>query len=1003
MTVHSHRLAQGRTIDRTKPLSFTFDGKTYTGYQGDTLASALLANGVKLIGRSFKYHRPRGILTAGSEEPNAMVHLRKGARQEANTRATVVELYDGLVAESQNRGDSLRNDPQRINDLFKRFLPAGFYYKTFMGPFRNTRLWMFFEAFIRKAAGMGTASNEADPDSYDSMSRHCEVLIVGAGPAGLMATKSAAASGVRVILVDERVEPGGQLRYENYEIDGHPANEWIKETISDLEEMNNVFILRRTTAFGYYDHNFIACVERVCDHMPTPVRYKPRQRLWNIQADQVVLATGSIEQPVVFGNNDRPNIMLASAVRAYLNEYGVLPGKRAVVFTSCDDAYRTAIDLNNAGATVEAIVDSRSMESTYAEECRSRKIKIFQGYAIVNTHGNADGVNAVDIQSLTGNKSGSKKINCDLVAMSNGWAPVIHLFSQSGGKTVWDDEHFIFVPGQSKQRERTVGAAQGSFSLKACLEEGSRAGADAATAAGANVDAIDAVAVPVTDELNETPYQPLWEAPDPEHGHPKKFVDHQDDVATTDIKLAHREGYVSVEHLKRYTTLGMGTDQGKTSNLSGLGIMAEVRGCSIPEAGLTTFRPPYTPVALGALGGAEIGEHFMPIRRTAIDSWHDEQDCEWIDAGVWRRPRYYPKAGETLRDAFLRETKMTRSSVGMCDVTTLGKIDLQGPDTAEFLERMYINHWKKLAVGKARYGMMLREDGYAYDDGTTSRIAEDHFVMTTTTANAVKVMSNLEFYLQAIWPDLRVKVTSVTEQWSAIAVAGPNSRSVLQKIIDIDMSNEAFPFMGASECVAAGIPKCRLFRISFSGELAFEINVPCDYGRFVWEQIYEAGQEFNIVPYGTETLGNMRIEKGHVAGPELDGRTTADDLGLGMMMSKKKEFVGKRLAYRDFFTAPDRKKFVGFVPLDGKTSLKPGSQIIANPHAAPPVDMIGHISSTGYCVEHHHPIGLGLIKGGLEAWEDKTVYMSYPLRDLTVPMKVVNPVFVDPEGERLRV
>ncbi len=997
MTTQSNRLTQGGFIDRTKTLSFRFDGKTYTGYQGDTLASALLANGVKLVGRSFKYHRPRGIFSAGSEEPNAMVHLREGARQEPNTRATVVELYDGLVAESQNRGKSLRGDPQRINDYIKNFLPAGFYYKTFMGPFRNTKLWMLFEGIIRKSAGMGTASNLPDPDSYDHMSRHCEVLVIGGGPAGLMATKAAAASGARVILIDERAGLGGQLRHERYEIAGQPALEWVEQTVLELKAMKNVFILERTSAFGYYDHNFIGCVERVSDHLPTPIGHKPRQRMWNLQANQVVHATGSHEQPIVFGNNDRPNIMLASAVRAYINEYAVLPGKQAVVFTSCDDAYRTAIELFDAGAKVEAMVDSRQEESVYAALLRDRNIKILQGHAIVNAYGKEDGVHAVDVQSLVDGKS--EKIQCDLVAMSNGWAPALHLFSQSGGKTSWDKERHIFVPGVSKQAECSVGAAKGSFDLKSCLEEGAHGGANAATVAGFPILQITA---PSTNELQETSYEPLWESPDPASGHPKKFVDHQDDVATSDVQLAHREGFVSVEHLKRYTTLGMGTDQGKTSNVSGIAIMANARGCSIPEAGHTTFRPPYTPVSLGALGGAEVGEHFMPIRRTAMDSWHDEQGCEWIDAGVWRRPRYYPKGGETINDAFHRETKMARSSVGMCDVTTLGKIDLQGPDTAELLERIYINHWKKLPVGKVRYGMLLREDGIAYDDGTTSRLDENHFVMTTSTANAVNVMANLEYYLQVTWPDLRVQVTSVTEQWSVMAVAGPNSRKVLEKIIDLDISNEAFPFMATSECVAAGIPKCRLFRISFSGELAFELNVPCDYGRHVWENVYEAGQEFDIVSYGTEAMGNMRIEKGHVAGPEFDGRTTAGDLGLGMMMSKKKEFIGKRLANRECLTASDRKKFVGLIPVDGRTPLKAGSQIVANDNSLPPVEMIGHITSTGYCVEKDHPIALGFIKGGIEAWEGKTVQMSYPLRNLTVPMKVVSPVFVDPEGERLR-
>ena len=997
MTEQINRLAQGGSIDREKLLSFSFDGKNYTGYDGDTLASALLANNVKLLARSFKYHRPRGVFSAGSEEPNAMVHLRKNARQEANTRATVIELYDGLVAESQNRGGSLRNDPQRINNLFKNFLPAGFYYKTFMGPFRNTRIWMFFESFIRKAAGMGKASTLADPDSYDCMSRHCEVLIIGAGAAGLMAAKSAAASGARVILVDERARFGGQLRHEHYKIEGQAAIDWVEQTVTELMALENVFMLNRTTAFGYYDQNFIGCVERVCDHLPEPTGHRPRQRIWNIQAKHVVLATGAHEQPLVFGNNDRPNIMLAYAVRAYINEYAVLPGQRAVIFTTCDDAYRTAIDLSDAGATVVAIIDSRCSESAYAQACRKRNIEILQEHAIVDTHGNVNGVDSVTVQSLSDKKS--RILDCDLVAMSNGWAPTLHLFSQSGGKVAWDPERHIFIPGNSKQNECSVGAAQGDFTLKACLEAASKAGAQAASAAGFS---IDAAATPVVAELHETPSQPLWEAPDPNAGRAKKFIDYQNDVSVSDVRLAHLEGYVSVEHLKRYTTLGMGTDQGKTSNLAGLGIMAEAHGRSIPETGLTTFRPPYTPVALGALGGAEIGSNFMPIRRTAFDAWHTEHGCKWIDAGLWRRPRYYPKSDETIRDAFIRETKMTRGSVGMCDVTTLGKIDLQGPDSAKFLERMYINHWLKLPVGKARYGMMLREDGIAYDDGTTARLGEQHFVMTTTTANAVKVMANLEFYLQAIWTDLRVQVTSVTEQWSVIAVAGPNSRKVLQKVVDVDMSNQVLPFMGVTECTAAGIAKCRLFRISFSGELAFEINIPCDYGHYVWQQIYDAGQEFGVVAYGTEAMGNMRIEKGHVAGPELDGRTTADDLGLGMMMSKKKEFIGKRLAYREALVSPERKKFVGFVPLDGHTALKAGSQIVVDPHASPPVEMLGHISSVGFCVEKKHPIALGLIKGGLEAWKDKTVYMSYPLRDLVVPMKVVSPVFVDPEGARLR-
>ena len=997
MNGQPRRLGKGGAIDRARPLSFRFDGRTYTGYEGDTLASALLANGVTLIGRSFKYHRPRGVFSAGQEEPNALVQLRQGARLEPNTRATMVELYEGLVAESQNRGASLRWDPQRINDLFKRFLPAGFYYKTFMGPFPNTRLWMWIEGFIRRAAGMGAASGLPDPDNYDHMSRHAEVLIIGAGPAGLMAARSAAAGGGRVILVEDRPEPGGRLCFEREQIAGQPAAAWARRTLAELEALANVFVLRRTTAFGYYDHNAIACVERISDHLPEPPPHQPRQRLWQLQARQVVLATGAHEQPLVFGNNDRPNIMLAGAVRAYINRYGVLPGERAVVFTTCDDAYRTALDLHDAGARVEAVVDARGAESAFAGACRERNIRLLQGYAVVNTRGNAAGVRAVEIQSLAGKQQ--LRLACDLVAMSNGWAPALNLFSQSGGKTAWDAARSIFVPGQSRQAERSAGAARGSFGLNACLREGAEAGARAAALAGC---AADPAPAPVVDEVKETAPAPLWEAPDPSTGRPKKFIDHQGDVSVDDVRLAEREGFIAVEHLKRYTTLGMGTDQGKTANVAGLAIMAAARGVTIPEVGHTVFRPPYTPVVLGALGGAEVGRLYQPLRRSALDAWHEARGCEWIAAGLWRRPRHYPQPGETRHAACIRETRLTRGSVGLCDVTTLGKIDLQGPDTALFLERVYINHWQKLPVGKARYGMMLREDGMAYDDGTTSRLGEQHYLMTTTTANAVGVLAHLEFYLQAVWPALRVRVTSVTEQWAALAVAGPNARRVLAKLVDIDISNAAFPFMAAAECQAAGIPGCRLFRISFSGELAFELNVPADYGQAAWERLYEAGREFDIAPYGTEALGNMRIEKGHVAGPELDGRVTAHDLGLGMMMSKKKAFIGQRMAGRACLITAKRQRFAGFVPADGKTPLRAGAQIIADPGARPPVEMLGHLSSTGYCVEHDHPIALGLICGGLEAWADKTVYMSFPLKGQSVPMKVVAPVFVDKEGERLR-
>lgn len=998
MSDQSNRLAAGGRIDRDKPLSFTFDGKSYTGYEGDTLASALLANGVILVARSFKYHRPRGIFSAGPEEPNALVGLRTGARAEPNTRATVAELYDGLVAVSQNRSPSLKYDIQAVNQLIARFIPAGFYYKTFIGPFSGTKLWMFFEKFIRQAAGMGTGSHEADPDRYERRNAQCDVLIVGGGPAGIGAALTAAGTGARVILVDENPVLGGRLLKERMTVDGAPGADWAATSAAALAGMDNVRVLTRTSAFGYYDGNVLGCVERVADHFPEPPDHLPRQRWWKIRAKRVVLATGAVEQPIVFGNNDRPGIMLAGAVRSYVNEYGVLPGKRAVVFTTNDDGYRTALDLVAAGGDVAAVVDPRTeATSPLIAAVEAAGIPVRRGKAVVNAHGHF-ALQSVDVSGMDGR--GADTIACDLLAMSGGWQPSVHLSSQTGAKPTWDASQGCFIPGQSTRPLSSAGSCAGHMDLAACLSEGYVRGAEAAAAAGFTSD--KTFDVPVTEVETVAPNAQIWEAPDPAGGHPKKFVDHQDDVAVSDVQLAHREGYVSVEHLKRYTTLGMGTDQGKTSNIAGLAIMAKLRGEDIPSVGTTTFRPPYTPIAIGAMGGPEVGQHYKPRRRSPMHDWHDGKDVEWIPAGLWDRPRFYPaRAGEPLREAYIRETKQTRGSVGLCDVTTLGKIDIQGPDAAELLNRVYTNGFAKLPVGKARYGLMLREDGQVFDDGTTSRLGENHFVMTTTTANAVTVMAKLEFYLQCVWPDLKAKVVSVTEQYAAIAVAGPNSRKVLEKLVDIDLSDAAFPFMACGPCVAAGVPG-RLFRISFSGELAFEINVPSDYGQHMWDALMDAGAEFGVVPYGLEALGNMRIEKGHVAGSELDGRTTAEDLGLGKMMSSKKDFLGKALAGRPGLTADTRKKLVGLVPVDGATMLPNGSQIIeeADRDAPPPIKMLGHVSSNGFSPELDLPIALGLLEGGL-AREGDTVLVANPLKGIFVPATVRNPMFLDPEGKRL--
>ncbi|HEV8313637.1 MAG TPA: 2Fe-2S iron-sulfur cluster-binding protein, partial [Burkholderiaceae bacterium] len=733
----------GSRIDRTQRLRFTFDGIAYEGYRGDTLASALLANGVHLVARSFKYHRPRGIFAAGSEEPNALVRLGSGARAEPNTRATQIALFDGLVATSQNRWPSLAFDLGAIANLCAPLLPAGFYYKTFMWP-----SWLLYERFIRAAAGMGIAPDGVDPDEYEHQHAHCDLLVVGGGRSGLAAAREAAKGGARVILCDE----------------------------GDPPPVEGVRTLARTTAFGRYDHGLVGLLES-------------RHRLWKVRTKELVLATGAIEQPLVFGNNDLPGVMLAGAMGRYAREFGVLPGRRVVLAGVHDSIHATASLLRDLGVQVTMV----------------------EGTEVVGAIGRQR-VQAIETQAGT--------IACDAVGVCGGFQPAVHLLAQMRVTT----------------GVRVVGRA-----------------------------ARPAMAPPVGNA---------------------GFVDLQNDVTVADIELAVREGYRSVEHLKRYTTLGMGTDQGKTSNLAGSAILADRLGKSLAEIGSTTFRPPYTPVTLGALAGRERGAHAEPTRLTPMHAWHAAHGARFINAGLWVRPQLYPRAGESDEACIEREARHVRSHAGMVDVSTLGKIELQGADVAEFLNRVYINNWHTLAVGRARYGVMLREDGFVFDDGTTSRLAEQHYLMTTTTANAEAVLRHLEFLLQIVWAELRVRLASVTEQWAALALAGPNSRAVLQKVADVNL-----PFLGVSTCRVAGIP-ARVLRISYSGELAYEIHVPANRGQELWEALSNLG----IAPYGTEAMGVLRIEKGHiVVGAEADGRTTADDLGLGALVSQSKHFVGKRL------------------------------------------------------------------------------------------------------------
>ena len=992
-----YRCDEGGAIDRNKPLSFTFDGKTYQGYEGDTLASALLANGVHLLGRSFKYHRPRGILCAGSEEPNAMVELRTGARKEPNTRATTIELFDGLVANSQNRWPSLGFDIMAVNNLFSPLLSAGFYYKTFMWP---VSFWTnVYEYLIRRAAGLGIAPTEADPDFYEQCHEHCDVLVVGAGPAGLMAAISAAKFGARVIVADEHAQLGGSLNNENLSIDKKPSKDWAAQQAEKLAAMDNVHILGRTTIFGYYDHNTIGAIEKVSDHVQQPEAGKPRQRMWTLYPKQVVIATGATERPLIFGNNDKPGVMLASAVRTYVNRYGVKPGDRAVIATNNSDAYRSAIDLHEAGTKVIAVVDSRMHpDAPLAAVLDELSIELITGKTVGAAEGRQH-LRYVQLVSTQGLTEEPQRLDCDLLASSSGWNPNVHLHSQSGAKPVYDETIASFVPGQSRQAEVSIGAAKGCFSLQDCLDQGRTAGAAAARLCGFKGRMIKAASTSDDDAYS---IEALWIAPTPYNNSCKQFIDQQNDVKASDINLAAQEGYDSVELLKRYTTQGMATDQGKTSNVNALAILAAQRGDPIPEVGTTTFRPPYVPVAMGNFAGHTVGYEFMPVRRTAIHDWNEKQGAVFIEAGLWLRARYYPQsADDTLYDCYVRETNATRNNIAMVDVSTLGKIDIQGPDSAEFLNRLYINNWLKLPIGRARYGIMLREDGMVFDDGTTSRLGENHYFMTTTTANAAPVLAHMEYYHQTAWPELDLVFCSVTEQWTGIAVAGPNSRKLLEKVIDIDISNETFPFMAVGECKLNRIP-ARLFRISFSGELAYEVNVAADFGEQAWLDLLEAGKDMGVIPYGTEPLGTMRIEKGHVAGSELDGRTTASDLGLEGMANRSKHFIGKHLSQRPALIGNRRLQVVGIKSVEAGRNLRIGAHLVDDKIKLDSVSQSqGHVTATTFSPSLECGIALGLLQDGASRHGEQIDAVS-PLHDEKIRVEICHPIFIDPKGERVR-
>ncbi|WP_355661743.1 sarcosine oxidase subunit alpha [Halomonas salifodinae] len=1008
-----HRLAKGGRIDRSRTLSFTFNGQSYQGHPGDTLASALLANGVDIVNRSFKYSRPRGIVAAGAEEPNAIVQLGSTeAAQVPNVRATQQALFAGLTARSTNGWPNVQRDLMGLfGKLGGKFMPPGFYYKTFMAP---ASLWMTYEKYIRKAAGLGRSPMEADPDIYDHLHQHCDVLVVGGGAAGLAAALAAARSGARVIVADEQEEMGGSLLDSRETLDGKPAEQWVAKVLEELAGFENVTLLPRTTANGYHDHHFVTLHERRTEHLgeTAPLakgRRQVRARMHRVRAGQVILATGAHERPLVYAGNDVPGNMLAGAVSTYIRRYGVAPGHKLVLTTSNDYGYRAALDWKEAGREVVAIVDARqSPAGEWVEAARAQGIKIITGSAVIEAKGSsrvsAARVAKIDIDAFQVNGP-VQELACDTIASSGGYSPVIHLASHTGARPTWRDDILGFVPSLVKG-VHACGGAKGTYALGEVLAEGVEVGIKAAAVTG---HAAPAVSLPQVKTLKQGPAVALFQVPHekPTLRAPKQFVDLQNDVTAAGIELATREGFESIEHVKRYTAMGFGTDQGKLGNINGMAIAARCLGRPIPEVGTTVFRPNYTPVTFGAIVGRHCRDLFDPERYTALHQWHVENGAEFEDVGQWKRPWYYPQRVngkvETMHEAVARECSAVREKVGILDASTLGKIDIQGPDAREFLARIYTNKWEKLAVGKCRYGLMCKDDGMVTDDGVTSCLADNHFLMTTTTGGAAAILEWLELWHQTEWPELDVYFSSVTDHWATMTITGPEARKLLAEITDIDLDKESFKFMEWRSGKVAGVP-ARVYRISFTGELTFEINVQANYAMHVWQTLFKHGEKYGLTPYGTETMHVLRAEKGFIiVGQDTDGSVTPEDLGMQWCVGYDKPFswIGKRALTRSDTKRENRKQLVGLKPKDPKVVLEEGAQIVFDPKHAIPMPMAGHVTSSYYSPTLDSGFALAVVKGGHKKMGE-TVYL--PMADgQTHEAEIVSPIFYDPKGERQNV